>query len=162
MTKPVRGKYGDWITKEGLIILEGWARDGLTDKQIAHNIGIARSTLYGWKKDYPVIDKALRKGKEVVDREVESSLYRRAIGSEYVEERVTVETFEDEDGNDVTKTTTTTVNKVVPTDTTAAIFWLKNRKPKEWNDKKELELSGKVNIEERARVFNEYLMDDEE
>ena len=47
------GKYHEWITDEGLLKIEGWARDGLTDKQIAHNIGITEQTLNNWKKDYP-------------------------------------------------------------------------------------------------------------
>lgn len=47
---------------------QGWARDGLTDEQIAYNIGIRRPTLYDWEKKYPDISDALKKGKEVVDR----------------------------------------------------------------------------------------------
>ena len=65
-----KGKYIDWIEPEGLLKLEGWARDGLVDEQIAQNIGIAASTLYEWKKQYPEISEALKKGKEVVDRQV--------------------------------------------------------------------------------------------
>ncbi len=53
------GKYHDWITEEGLLKIEGWARDGLTDEQIAHNIGIAPSTLYEWKKKYNIIETML-------------------------------------------------------------------------------------------------------
>lgn len=73
-----KGKYQDWLTHEGLTKLEGWARDGLTDEQIANNIGIRRPTLYDWKKSHPDISDALKKGKEVVDREVESALLKRA------------------------------------------------------------------------------------
>lgn len=78
-------KYTDWITKEGLIKIEGWARDGLTDEQIAHNVGVRRETLYDWKKKYPNISNALKKGKEVVDREVENALLKRAKGFSYTE-----------------------------------------------------------------------------
>ncbi|MFT8514817.1 MAG: helix-turn-helix domain-containing protein, partial [Lacticaseibacillus paracasei] len=60
------GKYKEWITKEGLLKLQGWARDGLTDEQIAHNVGIRRPTLYAWKNKYPDISDALKRGKEVV------------------------------------------------------------------------------------------------
>lgn len=45
-----KGKYLEWLTKEGLLKIEGWARDGLTDEQIAEKIGIQRQTLYDWKK----------------------------------------------------------------------------------------------------------------
>lgn len=47
-----KGKYEYWLTNEGLILLEGWARDGLTDEQIAHNMGITSKTLYEWKNKY--------------------------------------------------------------------------------------------------------------
>ena len=56
-------KYQEWITKEGLIKLEGWARQGFTDEQIAKSVGVARKTLHIWKKKYKEIDEALKKGK---------------------------------------------------------------------------------------------------
>ena len=65
-----KGKYEYWLTPEGLIKLEGWARDGLTDEQIAVNIGVNRDTLYRWKKAYSDISDALKKGKDVIDRQV--------------------------------------------------------------------------------------------
>ena len=74
------GKYQQWIEPDGLLLLEGWARDGLTDEQIAHNIGISRGTLYDWKKAYPDISNALKRGKDVVDIEVENALLKRAMG----------------------------------------------------------------------------------
>ena len=92
------GKYHDWITEEGLLKIEGWARDGLTDEQIAHNMGISPSTLYEWKKKYPEISEALKKGKEVVDREVENALLKRALGYEYEEVKQIIE--KDEMGKD--------------------------------------------------------------
>ena len=64
-------KYKDWLTEEGLLLIEGWARDGLTNDQIAHNIGIARGTLYEWQKTYPDFKDALKRG---VDRMVENAL----------------------------------------------------------------------------------------
>jgi hypothetical protein len=73
-----KGKYEYWRTTDGLILLQGWARDGLTDEQIAHNMGIRRTTLYDWKNKYPDINDALKKGKEIVDYEVENALLKRA------------------------------------------------------------------------------------
>ena len=73
-----KGRYEYWRTTDGLILLQGWARDGLTDEQIAHNIGIRRTTLYDWKNKYPDINDALKKGKEIVDYEVENALLKRA------------------------------------------------------------------------------------
>lgn len=84
-------KYTEWITPEGLLKLEGMARDGLTEEQIAHNMGIGVRTLAEWKERFPQVLQALKKGKEVVDREVENALFRRAIGydvEEVVYERI--------------------------------------------------------------------------
>ena len=98
-----RGKYEYLLSEDGLTLLEGWARDGLTDDQIAHNLGVSRSTLAEWKKRFPDLSDALKKGKDVVDYEVENALLERAKGG----------------------------------DTTAQIFWLKNRRPGKWRDKPE-------------------------
>lgn len=60
-----KGKYKEWLEPEGLLKIESWAKDGLTDEQIAYNIGITAKTLYEWKKQYGEICVALKKGKEV-------------------------------------------------------------------------------------------------
>lgn len=122
-------KYEKWITQEGLILIEGWARDGLTDEQIADNIGIAASTLYDWKNKYPEVSESLKKGKEVVDRQVENALLKRALGYEYDEVKEKYEFGE--------LTEKTVTKKRIPPDTTAQIFWLKNRNPHAWRDKQE-------------------------
>ena len=122
-----KGKYQRWLEPDGLLLLEGWARDGLTDEQIAHNMGITAKTLYVWKSAYGEICEALKRGKDVVDTQVENALLKRALGYEYMEERVEVS---DKDGRKVIQTT-----KTVPPDTTAQIFWLKNRIPAKWRDK---------------------------
>ncbi len=131
-----KGKYHDWITKEGLLKIEGWARDGLTDEQISHNMGIHPSTLYEWQKKYPEISEALKKGKEVIDRQVENALLKRALGYEYEEVKQIIE--KDDKGKD-RKRIEKTVKHVVP-DVGAQIFWLKNRKPHEWRDKQQVDL----------------------
>ena len=124
-----KGKVSRVAEPEGLLKLEGWARDGLTDEQIAENIGISRSTLNSWKAKYPDISDTLKRGKEVVDRQVENALLKRALGYEYTE--VTREYIPEVGKMTVTKEVT---KQVVP-DTTAQIFWLKNRKPGDWRDK---------------------------
>ena len=121
------GKYQRWLESDGLLLLEGWARDGLTDEQIAHNMGIATGTLYAWKKAYSEISNALKRGKEVVDIEVENALLKRAMGYDYIEERVEIS---DSGKRKVIQTT-----KHVAADTTAQIYWLKNRRPDRWRDK---------------------------
>lgn len=118
-----RGKFEYWLNGDGPILLEGWARDGLTDEQIAHNMGVALSTLKVWKDKFPAISASLKKGKEIADYEVENALFKRAVGYTETETRMS------KDGELVQ------VEKVVPPDVTAQIFWLKNRRPANWRDK---------------------------
>lgn len=84
-----KGKYQKWLEPDGLLLLCAWARDGLTDEQIAHNCGISAVTLYDWKKNHPKISEALQKSKEIVDVEVENALHRRAM-NRYISVRKTV------------------------------------------------------------------------
>ena len=114
-----KGKYQRWLEPDGLTLLEGWARDGLTDEQIAKNCGCNAGTLYEWKKKYPEISEALKKGKEVVDFEVENALLQSA-----------------RDGN-----------------TTAQIFWLKNRRPDKWRDK-QLEVNSTGDQEALSSLYD--------
>lgn len=140
-----KGKYQEWLTPEGLLKLEGWARDGLTDEQISQNIGISRDTFYRWKKEYTDISDTLKRGKEVVDRQVENALLKRALGYEYDE--ITKEICEDAETGKPKLAVTKVVTKQVVPDTTAQIFWLKNRKPDMWRDRKDLDLSGGIKLE---------------
>lgn len=137
-----KGKYQEWLEPEGLLKLEGWARDGLTDEQIAENIGIGYSTLQTWKSKYQDIRDTLKRGKEVVDRQVENALLKRALGYRYDE--VTIE------GGVETKRVT---KEVIP-DTTAQIFWLKNRKRETWADRQSIEMS--TPIDESIKEMEEY------
>jgi transposase len=139
-----RGKYEDWLTEDGLLKVQGWARDGLSNEQIAHNIGINKDTLYEWQKRFSDFSDALKKGKEVVDREVENALLKRAMGYETVEE--VEEPVEDKETGEVQMRVTKRVKKQVAPDVTAQIFWLKNRKPEEFRDKRDVELSGHVDL----------------
>lgn len=140
MAKKKGGRPSKYETewKDKLPVIQGWARDGLVDEQIAKNMGISKSTLYEWKKRYPEFADALKKGKEVVDREVENALLKRALGYSCTETKREI----DELGN--VKVTVTT-KEVVP-DTTAQIFWLKNRKPNEWRDKRDIDISGDMEV----------------
>lgn len=105
-------------------MLEGWARDGLTDQQIATNMGISGDTYYRWKKQHAEISDALKRGKAPVDFEVESALLKRAKGYDYEE----VITEMDSTGKQHVRK----IKKHMPPDPTAAIFWLCNRKPRCW------------------------------
>lgn len=167
-----KGKYERWVTKEGLALIEGWAHDGLTDEQVAHNMGISRSTLNEWKKKFPDISDTLKKGKEVVDYQVENALLKRALGYTFTEKKYGPVQMSDEE---YFARKTIAVNryklehpeatleeiriiekgvsryksvlaeervKEIAPDVTAQIFWLKNRRPDKWRDKQEIEHSG--------------------
>lgn len=129
-----KGKYHEWLTKEGLLRLQGWARDGLTDAQIATNMGINVATLYRWENEFCDIRNALKDGKDVVDRQVENALLKSALG--YMYDEVTEERRDDE------LVVTKVVHKEVQPNTTAQIFWLKNRKRAEWRDRVENAITG--------------------
>lgn len=128
----------DWNTPERLALIEGYARRGYNDEQVADKMGIARSTLFKWRKICPAINDALKSGKEEADVEVENALFRRATGYDATEEHV-----EYECGIETKRVTNI---RHVPPDTGAACFWLKNRRPEEWRDKRELEQSGESTL----------------
>jgi transposase-like protein len=157
MTKKKGGRLSKYESewKDKLIVIEGWARDGLTDEQVAKNMGISTSTLYEWKKKYSEFSEALKRGKEIIDREVENALLKRALGYEYEEitqERVIRKDVKGDPAIDLhgfpisEMVVTKKVTKQVIPDTTAQIFWLKNRKPEQWRDKQQVEHSGNMNI----------------
>lgn len=160
-----RASHKDWHSKEQLEKLQGWARDGLTDEQIAKNIGCHVSTLYDWKDKYSDISEALKKGKKVVDIEVENALLKKAMGTttktiQYKMVKVDSDVLKAKrvkymnayklDHPDKTREEIViaaalaiptyeripiveTVQEVAP-DTSAIIFWLKNRLPEKYRD----------------------------
>lgn len=142
MSKKRLTKY-DTHVKDRFIEIEGWARDGLIDKQIAKNLGVAYSTFRLYVKEYSALSAILKRGKEVVDREVENALLKSAKGYHYTEETVTNQ------GNVVE------VKKWEKANTTAQIFWLKNRKPAEWRDKKDVEHSGDIQINKLDSILEQ-------
>lgn len=169
-----RADPSDWLTPKGLAQIEEWALMALTNNQIAKNMGIGLSTFYKWQSEYSDLVDALKKGKVVVDLEVENALFKRATGfkttedkyihvpmdSEEIDEFVQIQCDAWEEDNpgwtvaqrdkfieSLPKTKKVLVeskDKFVPPDTVAAIFWLKNRKPEEWRDKRDVQLSGQV------------------
>ena len=151
-----KGKYEYWLTPEGKAKLEGWARDGLTDDQIAGNIGISRSTLNEWKKKYPDISDTLKKGKDVADRMVENALFESAIGRTYtLKKPIKVKEVKYQDGKRVSEVEHVEYadeEVVIPPNTTAQIFWLKNRKPETWREKQEVQVDD--NTEKKEKIDN--------
>jgi len=147
VVKVAQSKY-ESVVLPNMIRIEGWARDGLSEQQIAKNLNIAYSTFNVYKEKYPEFSEALKRTKEVADREVENSLFKRAMGYEYTE--TTYERIEnmvvEPDGSIKMEpgTKIKTVIKQVAPDVTAQIFWLKNRKPAEWRDKREVNVDGNM------------------
>lgn len=124
-----------------MLYLEGWAREGLTDLQIAAKMGIASTTYYRWQQEHKEIREAVKKGKAPVDTQVENALLKRALGYEYIEtvtDYTLSETEKDENGNPkkIIKNVRTTKKHVAP-DVGAQAFWLKNRRPDRWREKRE-------------------------
>ena len=134
-----KGRYAPWIEEDGLTRIEGWAREGLTDEQIAKNMGISKSTFYDWQKKYPDISEALKRGKAPVDTEVESALLKSALGfTETVEKPVKMRRkTRYPDGRIVEEEYIEMVKEEVyiPPSQTAQIYWLKNRRSDAWRDK---------------------------
>lgn len=138
--------------KEKLILVECWARDGLTDEQISNNLGISTSTFYEYKKNYPEFSESLKRGKEVVDYEVENALLKRALGYEFEEK--TYETRWDENQGRFREVLTKKVRKEIVPDTTAQIYWLNNRKPKQWRNKRNEEEGNDENLNKVEQLLS--------
>ncbi len=133
-----KSKIEEWLTDEGLTTLEGYARHGMTDKQIAERIGVAERTFERWKAENMALKSALKKGKEPVDFEVESALLRSALGYRVtVRKPVKIKTeTTTKQGKIVSETYTDIEEEVyIQPNVTAQIFWLKNRMPAEWRDR---------------------------
>jgi transcriptional regulator with XRE-family HTH domain len=116
--------------KPKLHLIEGWARNGLTLEQIASNLGISVPSLIKYREQHVELFEALKSGKDEADIEVENALYKAATGYYYEEETVTPS------GRKVT------VRRYEKPNTTAMIFWLKNRKREVWRDKQDIEHTG--------------------
>lgn len=143
-------KADEWLLPEKLLLLEDWARQGLFDAQIAKNMGIGEATLYRYKANHPEIKEALRKGKEVVDIEVENAMLKRALGYTITinEQKVDKDGYVHDLKRDVH----------IPGDVTAQIFWLKNRRRQQWRDKVEVEKGESV---QKIEIINDLPKDDE-
>ena len=123
----------EWLTPENKTRIRGWCLDGLIDKQIYKNMGISRTTFYKWKNENSEFADLLKRGKEIADREVENALFKSATG------------FMGPD------------DKYYPPNTTAQIFWLKNRKQDEWRDKRETDVNVSTPISDTAKKVEEIL-----
>lgn len=141
-------EYPRWLTPKGLGMIVKWGKEGLINEEIAARMGINVGTLYDWKKKFPKIDKALKEGKDRADMEVEQALYKASMGYWVTEEKTYAKT--DETGK-VSKYKETT-KKWIPANSTSQIFWLKNRKPEDWRDRKETKLEGSLETKSEQTI----------
>ncbi|WP_163580074.1 helix-turn-helix domain-containing protein [Gracilibacillus saliphilus] len=124
-------KWDEIMDDSKLTLVEGWKRDGLSDKQVAENLGVSYTVLKEWKKKYPSFATAIKKGKEVSDYELENALHKRARGYYYTEQTIT-------NAGEVVE-----ITKYEHPNPTSLIFALKNRIPKKYRDKQEIEQTNK-------------------
>ena len=146
------GKYEYWLTDEGMAKIEEWARNGLTNEEIAKNIGISVKTFYEWKKNKREFCEALNSAKEYAIDQVENALYKSATGYDY--EEVTEELRFDKTVGDYVMKVTKRVKKHAQPSNTAQIFILKNRRSKEWCDVYKQEVS--IDNDDTIKEMNEY------
>lgn len=117
-----------WIEEDRLLLLECWARDGYTMQDIANRIGISISALKKWRKQYPEIQEAISKGKEIIDYKVENALLKSALGYRTKEVKVTTIMRYGK----VVETQKEVTEKDQTPNVTACQVWLYNRKPDAW------------------------------
>lgn len=141
-----------WISEEGLSKIEEWAGNGLTNKEIAQNIGISLSTFFEWKNKYSELSERLIRAKEHAVDKVENALYKSATGYDY--EEVTEELRFDKTVGDYVMKVTKRVKKHAQPSNTAQIFILKNRRSKEWCDVYKQEVS--IDNDDTIKEMNEY------
>ena len=127
----------EWLEEDNLMLLECWARDGYTFQDIANRIGISISTLRGWRVQYPDIDNALKKGREIIDYKVENALLKSALGYKTKEVKVTTTV---RFGKTVETIKEVTDKEQAP-NVSAIQCWLYNRLPKKWKN-----MNSKANI----------------
>ena len=145
------GSRNKWIEiKEKLTLIEAWARNGLSNEQIANNLGISLATLYNYKNIHTEFLDALKRGKEVTDIAIENALYKKALG--YAYEEITQEplyniktglALEDDEGKRII-VVSKIVTKHLSPDVNAIKFWLTNRNAADWREKKEVDLNATV------------------
>ena len=120
----------EWLEEDNLMLLECWARDGYTFQDIANRIGISISTLRGWRVQYPDIDGALKKGREIIDYKVENALLKSALGYKTKEVKVTTTMRYGK----VVETVKETLEKEQAPNVSAIQCWLYNRCKDKWRN----------------------------
>ena len=145
-----KNKY-ESVVVPNLELIEGWLRNGISEREIARRLRIAHSTFQAYKRQFPDFSDHLKKGRELADIQVENALFRAAVGYEY--EEINTEYAENKDAKSSKKVVKT--KRWVPGNVTAQIFWLKNRRPDKWRDRKEIDAN--LSTPEDIQKFRELL-----
>lgn len=142
--KKQRRKRDYWTSDEGMGLIASMYRAGKTDEEVAQEIGISRSTLFEWRLSTPELSETVRMAKKQADYEVVNSLFKNATGYAYTEQiPVKLKSSKyDEHGRktEEERVEIVTIQKWHEADVPAQIFWLKNRDPENWRDKREYEV----------------------
>lgn len=117
-----------WLTDDGLLLLAAYARDGMTNQDIAEKIGVTKRTFTRWMEEYPEIREAVNTSKELVDYKVENALLKAALGYTAKESKVIMRLRQ---GKLTTVEQETIIKEVAP-DVRAITLWLNNRQTKKW------------------------------
>lgn len=135
------------------------AVEGKTDEQIADILGITVRTFHRWKKKYNSLLESLKNGKSAADAEVTKSLFNRAVGNIVIKNKKIIVEM-DKNGNQKPAKVETTEDQIVP-DTTAAIFWLKNRRPDIWRDRQDVKVNSDEWVSALQSMVDGYEKDDQ-
>ena len=119
---------------------------GATDQELAQDLGVSYATVNRWKLEHEEFNKALVIGKDLADNRVERTLYNKAIGYDITEEQAIK--LKDQDGSE--RVEIVEIKKHIPADTASALFWLRNRKRLNWNDKREISIQTSVSVEHKT------------
>lgn len=114
---------------------------GATDKELADFFNVSEATINRWKNEFVEFCESIKKGKDLADADVAERLFNRACG--YVAPDVDIKVIDSQ----IVKTE---IEKHYPPDTTAAIFWLKNRQRDKWKDKQDIDLTGSIKVETKS------------
>lgn len=128
--------------------IKQWYESGATDQEVYNKLNVSHDYYYKAIKEHPTLAELVKIGKEITDLKVINALLKSALGFEYEEVRTVVE-----EKNGKKHTRVEKIKKYQPPNPTAMIFWLKNRSPEQWNDRRELILDTKDNEEKRKQLF---------
>lgn len=124
-------------------LVRGLARSGYTSVEIAEKLQVSKSTLYKWRQKYPELRDSLKEGRDFADNMVEDALYKSALGFR----RKTIKKRKTPQGVTIEE-----VQEDVPPNATAIIFWLKNRRPEQWRDKREVDVTADSDAKIKATL----------